>query len=85
MNIPAQEFAPVASKQPERSTREKPKVAFADKIGWSVDETIQTVPWGRTTTYKMIASGIIKSKKVAGRRVIDPASVRALLGDEAAA
>ena len=50
-----------------------------EKFAYSVNEAIKILGLGRTTLYKLIASGLLKTVKIGGRRLIPRAAIEALL------
>jgi hypothetical protein len=59
-------------------------ISIADKLVYSVRETISLSGLSRTTLYKLMGEGKLNTVMVAGRRLVPSSSLRALLQLEAA-
>ncbi len=51
------------------------------KIGYSIREAAAATSLGRTTIYNHIASGRLRAVRVGGRRIIQAASLHALIAE----
>jgi hypothetical protein len=58
------------------------KIVQREPIGVSVKEALMLVPVGRSSLYKAMQSGVLKSRKVLGIRIIDYPSLKALAAGE---
>lgn len=56
-----------------------------EKVGYSVEETMQAMGLGRTTVYDLISSGALESIKVGRRRIIPADSIHAYFDAQRAA
>lgn len=61
----------------KRDTQQLPKIAY------SIEEACRVSSLGRTTIYKHIASGRLRSVQIGGRRVIPAEALHALISGEA--
>ena len=52
----------------------------APRLAYRVDEVVEMIGVGRSTIYRAIGDGRLKSSNVLGVRLIDAASVRAAFG-----
>jgi excisionase family DNA binding protein len=50
-----------------------------ERLAFTVDETLQIVPVGRSTLYALIGSGQLHTIKARGRRLIPRASLEAFI------
>ncbi len=51
-----------------------------EPLAYSVSEACEVLPFGRTKIYELIKSGVIRSKKVDGRRLIPRRELERLAG-----
>ena len=58
---------------------------FREQVGCSVKQAEKATNLGKMTIYNAIADGRIKSKLVGGRRILDVASVLALIAPDKSA
>jgi hypothetical protein len=51
------------------------------KLGYSIDEVSQILPFGKTSIYSFIRSGRLPSLMICGRRVVTDDGIRKFLAD----
>lgn len=56
-----------------------------EKIGYSIDETIEATSLGRTVVYELLRSGELESIKVGRRRIIPADAIRSYFDEQRAA
>ena len=77
-----QDGSPPGNKIP-RSARISADTREAERLAFRVDDACRVAGIGRTSLYKLANDGKLRLVKVAGRTLVDAASLRALFGSEA--